>query len=214
MKTKLTFEFNSIEDAQSFLASQGGGHKVEVAAVTETKAAPVVDPNDLSKKDKPALKLLCDARALKYSSKHTKKDLIDLLEGRIQPVQEAAPVQTLAAEAPVVVPTATTTPLTPATPTLNEAPALVQAAPVVDTAALIANFTDCYNQTTAAGVPAEQLQGELGQILSNLGQPGVRLSLLPGNVLEQAVGYFRAYCGNLLNQGQATTAPAQGNAFI
>lgn len=213
MKTKLTFEFNSIEEAQSFLASQGGGHKVEVAASTTTAAPVEADPNDLSKKTKTELQALCDQRALAYAGRATKKDLIDLLEGRTQPVKEEVQVAAPVVEPEVVVPQANVQPLAPAQPAINEAPAQVQEAVVVDTAALIANFTDAYNHTMAAGVSAEQLQGQLGQILTDLGAPGVRLSQLPGHILDQAVGSFRAYCGELLNLTQQA-APAQSNAFI
>ncbi|MBF31839.1 MAG: hypothetical protein Unbinned1322contig1000_32 [Prokaryotic dsDNA virus sp.] len=210
MKYTLSISDCTKEEITNVLAKLEGGTKVAVASETKVKEEVAIDTSDLNSLKVADLKALCDERALKYVGRSTKKDLIDLLEGRVAsapaeveaPVVEAAPV----IQPEVVVPAASTT-------AINEAPAQVQAAaPVADQGALIATFTDTYTKTINAGIPEAQLQSNIGAHLQNLGHPGVRLSQLPVHILEQFLGLFRAECGNLL-QPQAA-APAGNNSFI
>lgn len=209
MKYTLSISDCTKEEVKGILAKLEGGTQVELssaAPVAEVEATNE-DASDLNKLTKADLQALCDQRALRYAGRSTKKDLIDLLEGRAQPVQDAPPVETLAPtlQPEVVVPQAQATPLV-------ETPATVEVAPAVDKQACIANFTDCYNHMLGQGHQEANLQAELGQILTNLGHAGQRLSLLPDNVLDQAVGSFRQRCAQLV--AQTAQAPTQPNAFI
>ena len=205
MKYTLTLTECTKAEIENVLNNLEGKVEVTVAATAPAKEVKVADPNDLNAKTKPELQALCDSRALKYAGRATKKDLIDLLEGRTQPVIEAAPVAAVVEEAPLVVPAAMTT-------AINEAPAVAQEAQAIDVAALIAQFTDLWNQTLAAGYSEQDMQARVATHVANLGHADTRLSLLPPETLAQFVGIYRADVGQLLQP--AAAAPAQPNAFI
>jgi hypothetical protein len=198
MKYTLSISDCTKEEVAGILSTLEGGTKVEVAS-----AAPVAAKNNGPTVAE--LRASCDARALHYTKNMKKADLIHLLENPetgarevLQPaVIEAPPV---IAEAPVVVPAAVATP--------------VQVAPVLDQGALIAQFTDCYNGAVGAGVDEGLLQTAIGAQLKNLGQEGVRLSILPVQTLNQFLGMFSAYTNDLIAKQSAEVAPAQNNSFI
>ena len=228
MKTKLTFEFNSIDEAQSFLSTVGGGQKVEVSATTTTAepVGAVAEELPLSKRTVAQLKELCAQRGLPYSSNSKKADLVAILEGRLPeaPAVEtpvAVPQPAPVAEPALAVPPAQVTPVQPVAQVVGAPQAEVQPAPQpvaqpapqsqpqVDPAKqpIIDSFLNVYGNGERAGIPKANLDQIVGQQVVAFGYPaGTGIGSLPVETLQAVVQNFTAHVNHQLQGGQPAIA--------
>lgn len=223
MKTKVTFEFNSIEEAHKFLATQGGGQVATTTVAVPEVTGNVVDLSDLTKLTNKKLKDLCAEKGLPYSSSAKKQDLIDLLEGRVPASATApaaapidVPVPPVVEQPPLAVPPAQTTPVAEAAPVVGAppvatpvapappAPPAQEAAPQVDPQIqpLVDQYLQVFDNAMKSGVQEATLATITQQQLIAHGlQADTRLSTLPAQTLHSIVTNFITHVNYQMSQG-------------
>jgi len=205
MKTTLSFVFDTLAEAHTFLNGLGGEHKVTVAAeATTAKPVEKVEaPKTLEDHNKAELKALCDGKGLAYTGKSTKADLISLLTHGPAQVVEQVPVEA----APVAVPQdLTPAPAAVTTPVAQPAITPEVAAPAVDNAHYIEQYKAIYNTAEVNGVAGETLVNIIKTELANVGHAETKISALPITALIGFIQGFQAQVNALVAQ----PAPTQG----
>lgn len=218
MKTTLSFDFNSLEEARAFLQNVDPSQECKVSAAGPAKRieeGPAIRriEGEYESFKKADLVQECTERGIEVSHRSTKTDLVALLtandNGGGLPFPEAEPE----VEAPQVSAPVAPEPVTPVE--VAPAPAApTPAAAAVDREGVCAAIKNYYQHGVDNGIEAELLSTTLTSQLVKIGHAGQKIGDLPDAKLMEIHALFTGHVNHLIAQGTAQPAPVGAEAFM